>query len=232
MFRSHFGSSSSGAKVHCIESQSTESNVRNITSRIPTIFCMSLFEQADRNGTLKFDYLHEGRAPATLWMSCKTRKLRYVGKSGLTADFHGEVTEKGRLGLFLADDKAYWNSDMLHPTEPHAEHGRKPTPALCHSLRIVDLHSFFGTPQPIIFYQRGAGCWRGTHRFGAEVYLVLRKKDFKNERQVCPLPRSIIILPGPPIPNGDETIANGNPHVPEYDDTIANDNDYEFLNGS
>ena len=75
---------------------------------------MSLFDQsfcAKNNGVLKFDYVHEDRSTRTLYMSCTRRMVRYSPLLGSTSDWHGEVTERGQLGLSLADDKAYCNNE-------------------------------------------------------------------------------------------------------------------------
>ena len=65
-----------------------------------------------------------------------------------------------------------------------------------HIIRFVEMHSFFGMPQPITFFQVGQRTWRGKHRSGDIVYLIMCEKDFQEEgRCVFALEDEVIALP-------------------------------------
>ena len=45
-----------------------------------------------------------------------------------------------------------------------------------HGIGFVGFHSPFGIPQPVSFEQVGPACWKGTHRNGETIHMVLQPK--------------------------------------------------------
>ena len=102
-----------------------------------------------------FDYCHDGRRKVTVEVHVGNMQIRYTSATGIKTPWHGKASEKNEYGQ--------WHQGQAR-----------------HQITFKDFRSPFGCPQAITFSQVGPITWRGHHRNGDKVVIVLKNPKWFN----------------------------------------------------
>jgi len=122
------------------------------------------------NDVVEFEYEHEGRQLAHVFVHIVTMQIKYESHGGLTHDWHGLAAERGMCGSYVS--------------KPH------------HKIQLGDFSSHFGIPTRLRFEQRGVRTWMAVHpRVLQPIYLVLKLRPRFQLALPTALTPSVLPLP-------------------------------------